>query len=90
MKTVRFDKPDIQFSGSGLIITGKCYDENAVFLPYLRIKTVEFNKNLLQADCCGQQGEHYYIVCENDEYYEIEGRAQDLSVSLKELLERLR
>jgi hypothetical protein len=88
MRTIRFEKPDIQFSGAGLIITGKCYDDKAIFIPYSRIKTVEFNKNLLQADCNGQQ-EHYFIVCKDDEYYEIEGRAQELSISLKKLLEKI-
>jgi hypothetical protein len=88
MKTIRFQQPDIQFSGAGLIITGKCYDDNAIFLPYSRIKTVEFNKNLLLE--CGGQQEHYFIVCKDDEYYEIEGRASELSMSLKELLERIK
>ena len=89
MRTIRFQQPDIQFTGAGLIITGKCYDDKAVFIPYSRIKTVEFNKNLLQAANSGQQ-EHYFIVCENDEYYEIEGKASNLSVSLRELLEHIK
>ena len=89
MKTIRFQKPDIQFTNNGLIITGKCYDDKAVFIPYSRIKAVEFNKNLLREDCCGSQDEHYFIVCENDEYYEIEGRACDISKSLAALLEKI-
>ncbi len=91
MKTVRFQQPDIQFTNNGLIITGKCYDDKAVFVPYSRIKTVKFNKNLVQDDgCCGGQQDHYFIVCKDDEYYEIEGKAHNLSVSLKELLERIK
>ena len=89
MKTTRFQKPDIQFSGAGLIITGKCYDDKAVFIPYLRIKNLEFNKNLLD-DCCGVQEDHYFIVCENDEYYEIEGLACDIGKSLAALLANLK
>jgi hypothetical protein len=90
MKTTRFQKPDIQFTGAGCIITGKCHDDKAVFIPYSRIKNVEFNKNLLQEDGCGGQDEHYFIVCENDEYYEIEGRACDIGKSLAALLENLK
>ena len=90
MKTTRFYEPAIEFSGAGLIITGKCHNDNAVFVPYSRIKTIEFNKNLLQTDCSSGQQVHYFIVCENDEYYEIEGRAQNLSMSLRELLEKIK
>lgn len=90
MKTVRFQEPDIQFNNNGIIITGKCYDDNAVFVPYSRIKNIEFNKNLLLEECIGQQQDHYFIVCENDVYYEIEGRAQNLSMSLRELLEKIK
>ncbi len=89
MKTVRFEKPEIEFRATGLIITGKCHDDKAVFIPYSRIKTVEFNKNLLSEDCCGGVQEHYFIVCENDEYYEIEGRAGDICGTLLKLLQKL-
>lgn len=88
MKTVRFQEPDIQFTCAGFIITGKCYDDKAVFVPYSRIKNLEFDKNLLLE--CGVQQTHYFIVCENDEYYEIEGKAHNLSMSLKELLEKIK
>jgi hypothetical protein len=89
MKTIRFTKPEIKFNENGLTIIGTCYNDNAIYLPYSRIKTIEYNKNLMQTNNNEQQS-HFFIVCEHDEYYEIEGKASNLSMTLMELFEKIK
>jgi hypothetical protein len=86
MRTLRFNNANIKYMNKGIVITGKCDDDRAVYVSVANIKSVEFNKQLLDDNVCGFQNESITIITKHNEYYELENKSNILAGILKELL----
>jgi hypothetical protein len=86
MRTIRFEHANIRYMNTGIIITGKCDDDRAIYISKSSIKSIEFNKDLLDDNVCGLGNKCITIITKSNEYYELENKINVLSNMLKELL----
>jgi hypothetical protein len=86
MRVIRFEHANIKYMNKGIVITGKCDDDRAIYLGFSNIKSVEFNRQMLDDDMCGFRNDCITIITKQAEYYELENKSNILSGILKELL----